>query len=70
MKRTKSKRLFRIRYARVVIMETTVKAANRKAAAVARLPGVFEGIPTEAIGSHIEEVVDYEPIFELKELES
>ena len=56
---------FRVRYARVVIMETDVESENEEDVNDSGLPGVYEGIPTERIPSHVEDIVDYEHIWEI-----
>jgi len=56
---------FRVRYARVVIMETTVLSENEDDIIAMPLPDVFEGIPKDMIASHVQEVVDYEEIWQV-----
>ena len=71
------KRRYKVRYARLVIMETEVTAVPKqgnpdepaKFLDDGRLPGVFDGIPDENTGSHIVEVQDYEHIWSVKPVE-
>ena len=56
---------FRVRYARVVIMETDVEAESEEDVKDSGLPEVYEGIPTEMIPSHVDDIVDYEHIWEI-----
>ena len=65
------KRRYKVRYARLVIMETEVDALPAKDNPDepakflddGRLPGVFHGIPNRNIGSHIKNVQDYDQIW-------
>jgi len=56
---------FRVRYARVVLMETTVEARSADEVRDEGLPGVFHGIPLEMMGRHIKDVQDYEHVWEI-----
>ena len=68
---------YKVRYARVVIMETEIMATPSKENPDepadllddGRLPGVFDGIPTRKIGSHVVDVQDYEHIWEVEPCE-
>jgi len=53
---------FHVRYARVVIMEADVWAEDEGSVIDQTLPEVFEGLEPP---SHIQEVVDYEEIWEV-----
>lgn len=65
---------YKVRYARLVIMETVVEAVpktdNPDEPADflddGRLPGVFHGIPNQKIGSHIQDVQDYEHVWSVE----
>ena len=74
MKGTKK---FRVKYARVVIMETTVDVEERELDEKGRpkvcldrgLPGVFDGVEMDPLlgvmnGPHIKGIVDYDAIYE------
>ena len=56
---------FHVRYARVVIMETDVESQSEEDVRDSGLPGVYDGIPTDMIPSHVEDVVDHEWIWEV-----
>jgi hypothetical protein len=66
-----SKRRYKVRYARLVTMETEVVATPSKHDPDepakflddGRLPDVFHGVPTSKVGSHIKDVQDYDPIW-------
>lgn len=62
-------RRFKVRYARIVLMEATVEARSEDEVRDEGLPGVFDGIPTEMVGKHIDDVQDYEHVWEVKEAE-
>ena len=72
------KRRYKVRYARLVIMETEVEAVPKKGNPDepvkflddGRLPGVFHGIPARNLGSHIVEVQDYEQIWSVEPVEA
>ena len=72
------KRHYKVRYARLVIMETVVEAVPKKGSPNepakflddGRLPGVFHGISDKKIGSHIKDIQDYEQIWEVKPMEA
>jgi hypothetical protein len=49
-------RKFRVKYANLVVMETVVEARSADEVRDAGLPGAFDGIPTEMIGKHVEDV--------------
>lgn len=55
---------FHVRYARVVIMEADVWAEDEGSVIDQSLPGVYEGLEPP---SHVQEVVDYDVIWEVKE---
>ena len=59
---------FRVRYARIVVMETDVLAASADDIAHMALPGVYEGVPTDHIPSHVQDVTKYDPVWEFREL--
>ena len=63
----KGLKTFRVRYARVVIMETDVEAESEEDVKDSGLPGVYEGIPIESVPPHVEDVQDYEHIWEIEE---
>jgi hypothetical protein len=56
---------FKVRYARVVLMETVVEAESEDDVRDEGLPGVFHGIPTEMVGRHVDDVQDYEHVWEV-----
>lgn len=66
-------RRYKVRYARLVIMETDVDALPAKDNPDepakflddGRLPGVFHDILNRKIGGHIKDVQDYEHIWEV-----
>lgn len=57
---------FHVRYARVVIMEADVWAEDEGSVIDQALPEVFEGLEPP---SHVQEVVDYEEIWEVNSKE-
>jgi len=71
-------RRYKVRYARVVIMETEIDAVPDKSNPDepadflddGRLPGVFHGIPDRKIGSHIVGTEDYEHIWEVEPVDA
>lgn len=71
------KRRYKVRYARLVIMETIVEAVPSKSDPDeprdylddGRLPSVFAGIAVKDIGTHVTGVQDYEPIWEVQPCE-
>lgn len=59
---------FRVRYARVVIMETIVEALDENDVCDdGTLPSVYKGMSSDAIPSHVESIVDYDAIWEVEE---
>jgi hypothetical protein len=64
-RKPRPKRRFKVRYARVVLMETVVEAESEDDVRDEGLPGVFHGIPTEMIGKHVDDVQDYEHVWEV-----
>jgi len=60
-------RKFRVRYARVVLMEAIIEARSAEEVRDEGLPGVFDGIPTEMIGRHVDDVQDHEFVWEVTE---
>jgi len=63
----KTTRRFRVRYARIVLMETTVEATSEEGVKDDGLPGVFDGIPEEMVGKHVLDIQDYEFTWEVRE---
>ena len=71
MKTTLKTRRYKVRYARLVVMQTVIAAvpANgnpdepKDLLDDGRLPGIFHGIPTRSIGSHIKEVQKYPQVW-------
>lgn len=62
---------FRVRYARIVVLETVVEAESEgQVKDDGRLPSVYDGIPTEMIPAAVDSVDDYEFIWEVDELGS
>ena len=68
-KRNKPLKRFKVRYGRVVLMETVVEAESADEVRDEGLPGVFDGIPTELIGRHVDDVQDCEQVWEVTEAE-
>ena len=60
-------RKFRVKYARIVLMEAVVKARSADDVKDDGLPGVFDGIPTEMVGKHVKDVQDHEFVWEVAE---
>ena len=58
---------FRVKYARIVLMETTVEAHSADDVRDEGLPGVFDGIPTEMVGKYVKDVQDHEFVWEVSE---
>ena len=57
-----------MRYARVVLLETTVQAATEDDIKDdGTLPDVYDGIPIESLPPHVEDVQDYEHIWNIEE---
>ncbi len=54
---------FRVRYARIVIMETDVEARREREVKDTGLPGVFEGI--DKIPPHVREVLAHDQIWDV-----
>jgi hypothetical protein len=67
-------RRYRVRYARLVVMEVEVLATPSRANPDepeeylddGRLPGVFSGIDERKIGEHVVDVQDYEHVWEVE----
>lgn len=66
----RAKRRFKVRYARIVLMETVVEAKSEGDVRDEGLPGVFDGIPTGLVGPHVDDVQDYEHVWEVKPAEA
>jgi hypothetical protein len=58
---------FRVRYARIVIMETVVRRKSLADVYDIDLPGVYDGISADLIGEHVEDIQDYEHVWEITE---
>jgi len=70
MAKTKNVRKYLVRYARVVIMETEVDSMEGPPVDGVNvlLPGVFHGIDSKEISPHIQDVMDYDVIYEVTPL--
>lgn len=66
----KGKRRFRVRYARIVLMQAVVEAKSADEVRDEGLPGVYDGIPTEMVGRHVDDVQDYEHVWEVEPAEA
>ena len=60
-------RRFRVRYARIVLMETTVEARSPEEVRDEALPGVFDGVPEGMVGKHVLDIQDYEFTWQVRE---
>lgn len=63
-------RRFKVRYARIVLMQAVVEAKSEGDVRDEGLPGVFDGIPDGLVGPHVDDVQDYEHVWEVKPAEA
>jgi hypothetical protein len=61
-------RRFRVRYAWLVTIETDMLPASEEDIARMPLPGVYEGVPSDHVPNHVQNVTDCDAVWEIGEL--
>jgi hypothetical protein len=64
---SQGRRSFKVRYARLVIMETFVLARDEHEVARMPLPEPYDGIPTDDVPPEVQDVIDHEHTWEVTE---